>query len=84
MATSNQTRLGKILTSRINAEIKAGTLAADTDIADILGEFVAGNLITLDEYQTLNDLILSNAPVAKDATENAAPAANATAGNATV
>jgi hypothetical protein len=56
-ATTIQTYLTKILTNRINAEIKAGTLAQDTDIQNILDIFVAADKITADEYQTCSDLV---------------------------
>lgn len=57
--TTMQELLGKILKNRINAEISAGTIAADKDISNILDAFVAGNKITMDQYTELTNLILS-------------------------
>lgn len=57
--TTIQELLGKILTNRINSEITGGTISTDKDISNILDVFVAGNKITLDQYNTLTGLITS-------------------------
>lgn len=56
--TSSQIRLAKILTNRVNAEIADGTIVADKEnLIETLDVFLAGNKITMDQYDELTALI---------------------------
>lgn len=58
--TANQELLGKILKNRINSSISAGTISTDKDnLINILDTFVAGDKITLEQYNELTQIILS-------------------------